>query len=123
MNSDRLIEDCTHSCALCNSLKSLPRELFKQSTSNVPNTIGKSFSADIIRRERQQILILIDIFSSFIIGQFVPNEQHNTIQHALIQLSANYKHTDGCMIRVDNAPGFLSLRNDKLLVSVGIKLD
>ena len=30
--------------------------------------------------------------------------------------------SDGCTIRVDNAPEFLTLRNDKLLESIGVKL-
>ena len=123
LNSDSLIDACTNSCTLCNSLKTLPRELFYHSTSNIPSAIGKAFSADIIRRERQKIFILMDIFSSFVVAQLIPNEQHATLQQALIQLSANYKHTDGCIIRVDNAPGFVSLRNDQLLQSVGITLD
>ena len=47
INSDKLIDDCTQACIMCNSLKSLPRELFEQSTSNVPDAIGKIFFADI----------------------------------------------------------------------------
>ena len=30
---------------------------------------------------------------------------------------------DGCTIRVGNAPGFVSLREDKLLLSLGIRLE
>ena len=123
INSDTLIDDCTHSCSLCSSLKKLPRELFQQSTSSIPNVIGKSFSADVIRREKQKLLILIDIFSSFIVGLIIPNEQRETLQQALIQLSSNYKHVDGCSVKVDSAPGFKALRNDTLLESIGIKLD
>ena len=41
----------------------------------------------------------------------------------MIQLSANYKHSDGCLIRVDNAPGFQTLKDDKMLKSIGIDLD
>ena len=68
-------------------------------------------------------MVLLDVFSSFLVGQLIPNEQHDTLQQSLIQLSANYKHPDGCIIRVDNAPGFLAIRNDKLLQSVDIELD
>ena len=123
INSEKFIDGCTQSCSLCTSLKSLPRELFKQSTSQVPDTIGKVFSADIIPRENQEIMVLFDVFSSFVVGQLLPNEQHDTLQQSLIQLSSNYKHPDGCIIRVDNAPGFLAIRDDKLLQSVGIELD
>ena len=39
INSKKFIDGCTESCSLCTSLKSLPRELFKQSPSQVPETI------------------------------------------------------------------------------------
>ena len=63
------------------------------------------------------------LFSSFVVGQFVPNEQCNTLQQALIQLAANYKHVEGCKIRLDNAPGFVALTDDKVLKSIGIDLE
>ena len=68
-------------------------------------------------------MVLLDVFSSFVVGQLLHNEQHDTLQQSLIQLSANYKHPDSCIIRVDNAPGLLAIRKDKLLQSVGIELD
>ena len=60
----------------------------------------------------------MDLFSSFVVGQFVPNEQCNTLQQALIQLAANYKH-----VRLDNAPDFVVLTDDKILKSIGINLE
>ena len=123
LDSDSLIDECTESCSLCNSLKTLPKNIVEQSTSDVPDTIGKMFAADVIRRENQKILIIIDIFSSFMLGVIIPNEQGETLQQGLIQLTASYKHPQGCVIRVDNAPGFMSLRNDKVLTSVGIQLE
>ena len=51
------------------------------------------------------------------------DEQNYTLREAIIQLCVNYKHPDGCIIRVDNAPGFNALRTDKLLLGLGIQLD
>ena len=34
-----------------------------------------------------------------------------------------FKHNEDCLVRVDNAPGFLSLKNDELLRSIHITLD
>ena len=52
-------------------------------------------------------------------AQLVENEQSGA------QLSVNYKHPDGCTIRVDSgsASGFTLLENDKYLRSLGIILD
>ena len=85
--------------------------------------MGTVFSADVIRREGQKILVLQDIFSSFLVTQMIPNEQSNTLQQSMVQLSANYKHPSGCKIRVDTAPGFQALKKDKFLLSIGIELD
>ena len=51
--ADELINNCTKSCSLCTLLQTLPNELFTQNTS-MPAAIGISFSADVIRREKQK---------------------------------------------------------------------
>ena len=79
-----LLNDVTQSCSLCASLKSIPRELLKQSTSELPDTIGKSFSADVLRHDNQKIIFLLDIFSSFVVGIIIPDEQHSTLREAII---------------------------------------
>ena len=66
---------------------------------------------------------MLDIFSSFVVGVILPDEQHLTLRKAIIQLCVNYKHPDGSIIRVDNAPGFSALRTGKSLLSLGIQLD
>ena len=101
----------------------IPKELFEQTTRDVPVTVGSLFSADVIRRESQKILVLQDIFSSFLVAQMISNEQSITLQQSMVHLSANYKHPGGCVIRVDTAPGFQALRKDKFLQSIGIELD
>ena len=123
LDGEKLIDECTVSCPLCRSLQKLPKELFEQKTHDIPLTVGKVFSADIIRRERQKILVMQDIFSSFLLAQIVLDEYSSTLQQMLVQLSATYKHPDGCSIRVDAAPGFKALCDDKYLLSVGISLD
>ena len=123
LESEKLIEDCTQSCALCTALQPIPRELFEQGTHEIPPAVGKLFSADIIRREGQKIFVLVDVFSSFMVAKLIANEQSITLQEAIIQLSANYKHLEGCTIRVDHATGFVALRNDKFLNSINIKLE
>ena len=123
LDCDKLINQCVESCSLCTSMKVLPKELFQQSTTELPIVIGKVFSADIIRRERQKIIVVMDILSSFKLTLLIPNEQHETLQQALIQLVSNFKHNDGCDIKVDSAPGFTALRTDSILQSLNIKLD
>ena len=57
------------------------------------------------------------------VGQFISNEKQESLREAHLQLlSANYKHPDGCLVKVNDAPGFQSLRDDKVLRSVGVTL-
>ena len=123
LDSEGMIENCTMGCPLCTSMQKIPKELFEQSTREVPVTVGSVFSADVLRREGQKILVLQDIFSSFLVAQMIPNEQSSTLQQNVVHLSANYKHPSGCSIRVDTAPGFKALKGDKFLHSIGIELD
>ena len=123
IEGENIIDDVTESCPLCTSLKVLPKELMEQGTTVVPDTIGKIFSCDVIRRESQKIVVLIDLFSLFMVGQFVPNEKHDSLRESIIKLTANYKHPDGSLVKVDDAPGFKSLVGDEILKSVGITVD
>ena len=122
IDGENLIEHATDACSLCTSLRTLPKELMEQGTSIVPNAIGKLFACDIVRRENQKIIVLLDLFSLFMVGQFISDERQESLREALLQLSANYKHPDGCLVKVDDAPGFQSFRNDKVLRSVGVTL-
>ena len=123
LDVEKIIDDCTESCSLCRSLKKIPRELFHQSSSEIPDAIGQVFSADVIRRENQKILLTMDTFSSFVLGIIIQNEQSKTLEQSLIHLVATYQQKDGCDVRVDNAPGFAALKNSDVLKSLGIKLD
>lgn len=123
IHADQLIDECVSSCPLCASLKRLPKELISQSTSSMPVSIGQMFSADVLRREKQMILVLLDKFSFFVFGMFILGEKHEFLREALIQLATPFMHSQGCVIKVDNASGFLRLKNDELLQSVGIALD
>ena len=89
----------------------------------MPTVIESSFSADVVRREKQRILVLVEKFASFAVAQIIPDEKHDTLQQHLLQLCSPLEYVDGCTIRVDNAPDFVSLREDKLLLSLGIHLE
>ena len=123
LNEDRAIEDCTNSCHLCNSLKSVPSELFEQTSIEVPRSISIQFSADVLRRSGQKILPVRDIFSSFTVGLIVPNERADALREGLLQATTDLKHPTGSLIRVDDAPGFVALQTDNVLTNFGIQID
>ena len=83
---------------------------------------GQLFSADVVRRERQKILIVRDVHSSFTSGSLMPDETSATLRTHLLNDTALFR-VNPAEVRVDNAPGFLGLLNDKVLKQHGITLD
>ena len=117
--SSKLIVD---SCSHCNSLKSLPKEIMEQSSGPTPSNPGQQFAADVIRRTRQKILLVREVFSSFTCASLITDETGEVLRDNLLTLTALLR-SDSCTIQVDNAPGFQTLRQDDLLTKHGITLD
>ena len=79
--------------------------------------IGISFSADVIKRNRQLILVLRECVASYTATTLVGNEQHDTQLDALIRLRIEMRPLNGptTVIRTDPAPGYRSLVDNELL--------
>lgn len=112
-------------CHTCTSLKKLPNMLIKQSSEDPPEVVGLSFAADVIKRFRQLILVLRETTTSFTVSCLIPDEKGQTLRDNIAKLCMNMHPLDGppAVIRVDPAPGFVSLRNDRLLQQLGISVD
>ena len=123
LNSELLIEECTSSCSLCESLKKVPRELFEQTTTDLGEVVGQSFSADVLRRSQQKLLVVLEKLSSFISATIIPSEKSIDLKDGLVQLASPLMSAGGCSVKVDNATGFKSLKDDKYLKEIGIEID
>ena len=115
LDMDKCIEQATNSCHQCSSLSKVPHTLAKQSTSDPPDAVGVSFSADVIR----------ECITSYTTGCIIEDERSETLRSALIRMCIELKPLDGpsAVVRVDPAPGFSSLSNDKLLSHYGLSLE
>ena len=122
INSDATIQSIVNNCAHCNSLVHLPKEIFVQTSSPTPTAPGEQFAADVIRRNQQKIMVTRDVFSSFTSASLISDETADILRSSLISQTA-FLRKDQSTIRVDNAPGFQSLKNDKILQEHGITLD
>ena len=89
----------------------------------MPDAIGQMFSADVLRREKQCILVLLEKISTFVSAMVIPSEKNDDLREGIVHLAFPLMALNGCSIRVDNAPGFMPLENDEILRSVGICLD
>ena len=117
LDMDKAVGQVTSSCHHCASLRNTPHTLISQSTGDPPECVGFSFAADVMRRNRQFILVLRETSTSFTSSCLIPDERHDTLRDALIQLCIEFCPLDGppAVIRTDPAPGFTRLANDELL--------
>ena len=120
--SDNVIKSIIENCQQCVSMKKVPKEVFEQTSSASPTSIGQQFAADVIKRNKQAIFSLRDIHSAFTTAMIVPDETGPSLRGALISCSSNLR-APTCSVRLDNAPGLITLKNDPLLRSQGITLD
>ncbi len=104
----------TKSCSQCQSLETMPKELFPQSSSTPPTIPLGEYAADCLRRCRQIIFVIRDTFSSFTIARFISDEKHGTLRSALIIAISSIRPNPQTLVsvRVDNDTGFVKLKGD-----------
>ena len=123
LSADDQIEKVSTSCCQCAALAKLPKEVTEFTTTKSPAKPGVRLSCDVMRRCRQKIILIRDDFSSYTKASFINDEKATTLRDAIIQLSADIKATDGCVIRVDGATAMQSLVDDPGLKQQGIRLE
>ncbi len=114
LDLDNALNSVCTACHQCNALKNVPTQFHPHSTTDPPDKIGVSFSVDIMRRYRQCVLVLHETVSSYTFTSLVDNERHETLHNAILILCADVRSLGdgGNIIRVDPAPGLMSLVND-----------
>ena len=117
LDLDKSVETTSRSCHHCSSLRNTPNLTIAQSSNNPPEVVGISYAADVIKRDRQLILVLRECVTSYTVTCFVNDERRDTLRDSLIQLCIGLRPLDGppAVIRTDPAPGFAALVNDTLL--------
>ena len=122
---DKAIERITDGCHHCASLIRCPHTTVEQSTTPSPETVGVPFAADVIKRNRQLILVLRECITSFTTTALIQDERHQSLRDALVRLCIELRPLDGppAVIRTDPAPGFKALVNDPLLHSHRLSIE
>ena len=104
---ERTYNSCHTSCHTCLSLQMFPDSLVKQTSEDPPESIGVSFAADILKRDRQLILLLRKPVTSYTAACIVNYKKQTTLREASACLATELHPLDGppAVIRVDPAPG------------------
>ena len=122
ITSSNIIGKVVDQCTQCNSLKTVPKEIFPQATSSTPDVPGDSFFADVIAREKQNIMVTRDVLSSYTNATLINDETADSLRTAIV-VNTSFLRKNPCSIRVDTAPGFQALHGDETLTSLGISID
>ena len=109
--STRVISDVVDSCHTCLSLKPLPPTLFSETTI-VSNDFGARFAADVMVRNGQHILFIIEQLTGFCFAQILEQENSSNIGNAILSLIGQFVAEKGCVIRTDGASYFQKLRTE-----------
>ena len=125
LDLDQAVNRVTDGCHTCASLAKTPHFQLPQSTGDPPESVGTTFAVDIMKRERQLVLLLRETVTSYTTAMVVSDETHATLRDGLIPLCIGLNPLDGpcAIIRTDPAPGFVVLANDDILRSHRLSLE
>jgi len=110
---DKAISAIKTHCHECAALKQVPLVLVEQSTSDPPEVIGSRFTADVIKRALQCILVVREHITSFTWTSIIPDEKHVTLRDGIIKACIELRPLEGppAVMGVDPAPGFQAMHN------------
>ena len=113
LNLDVAVSQVSKSCHQCAALKEFPTALKKESSDPPPAHLAQLFAADIIKRNKQLILVLCECTSSYTQSEFVASEKVPDVSAGLIRLSNIMRpcKLSPITIRLDPHPSNKSLFN------------
>ena len=106
------MENLYTNCFFCASNKKIPDETNHQTLTDA-SVPGTHFHGDVIKRQSQNIFIIRDHFSSYTSAKIIKSESHKELKSAIIDTILPLKLSGKCILKVDNATGFLPLINNK----------
>ena len=107
----RIQDEISNNCAVCASLKQLPSELLAESTTK-NKKFGTDFSADVIKRDGQLILLCREKLSQFTTASILPDEGMDATRNGLVSGIIETMPASGAVIKVDNTPALQALKSE-----------
>ena len=104
----RIIGEVSDSCFQCCSLKPLPSVLIKDTTIKV-ESCGTNFSADVMEREGQKVLLVRESLTAFTWARLIADQKAETLETNLLSMILPFTSAAGATVRTDGATAFQSL--------------
>ena len=117
-----LFKQVTDECTLCVANRRLPKEMKHFSSVTNPSAPGTILVSDILRRSKQFIFVTRDSFSDFVTTSIVQSESSKDLLEGIISTTSTTRRNSEITLRVDNAPGFVSLKKSNELKKLNINL-
>ena len=102
----RFCKDVTESYTPCTSVKSIPNEIHKFDSNEVPEHPGLAFTIDVMREAKKLVLVAVDNFSSYMTTTFINSEKEPDLRDGITAAITPFMASSVFRIRVDRAPGF-----------------
>ena len=125
LDLDDAAEEVAKGCHTCISLADMPNRFLQQSSTTIPTSVGSNFSADVVQRGGQSILLIREYVSSYTAAKLIWNEKASSIRTAMLILTSELIPHTGftTTVKVDPASACRSLEGDQELKSNGICLE
>ena len=125
LDVNHAVERTSSGCHVCASLRKVPSLFKPQSTSIPPDIMGRSYSADVIQRELQKILIIRENVSAMTEATIIRDETAESLKGGLIKLLCRFRPpcSPPVSVRVDPGTGFQAIAKDPDLQRQGIGIE
>ena len=123
LDAKAIVDDIVKNCELCCSTETLPKHLKTYTSTVRPVKPGTHAAADVLVREKQKIMVFREVLTSHTSTLIIESQNNEDLKAAIVRLAMFYKSEDGIIVRIDNAPGFLPLKDDPILKEYNIVLD
>ena len=125
LDIDSSITKVTQGCHICASLQKNKHTVIEQSTGKPPEHIGCQFAADVMKRNRQLVLVVREYITSLTLTCLLNSERKEDLRDTLIRLCVEVCPLDdpSAVVRTDAAPAFQALINDATLIHHRISIE
>ena len=84
LDKDKIIDDITNKCDLCQSLAQIPKEIETFKANQVPDHPGMEFTVDILKYSKKLAVVATDNFSGFISTTLIQSEANEHLLEGII---------------------------------------
>ena len=107
-----LLDKLYENCYTCLIVQKQPKPAIIDETKSNVLQPHRYFHADVIKRGGQNILIVIDLFTSMVSSTILQSEKTQDLRSGIINLTTPLRHPGPISMITDWAPGFISLAKD-----------